>query len=179
MKNLSNYIQNLDFEYAISYSGLRGERFMKLNIENQEKIQQIEKKIESARYMPALKLRKKMKALSDEVDLTHSRVINQTGNLHKSAIEVHRFEKEDKEIKSILKVLKSKFREQCVTMCRPTFRDAIVFFSEKGNILGILQICFGCISIEDENQELFEVDHKIFPKLKKELIRLGHQIKDE
>jgi len=178
MKNLSNYIQTLDFEYAISYSGFRGEKFIHLREENQDKIQQIKQEIKSARLMESLKLKKKIDILSQEINDRNSRIINQEGTLHKSAISVHRFEKGDEEIKSIFRILKTKLKEQCVTICAPVYRDALVFYSKKGNIVGILQICFSCFRIEDENRIDFEVDHKIYSKLKKELIQLGHQIED-
>lgn len=178
-KKLSNYIENLNFEYAVSYSGLRGDRFKNLEVENKEKIQQIEKELESARFMQKSKLRKKIEVLSDETNLSRARVINKDGELHKSAKKVCKFEKEDKEIESIFRILTSKFEEQYFFMCAPIFRDSVVFYSKKNRIVGILQICFSCWYMKNENEEDLEVDHKIFPILKKKFIQIGHQIEDE
>jgi hypothetical protein len=64
-------------------------------------------------------------------------------------------------------------------MCPPIFRDAIVFYSKENEIKGILQMCFSCSWIKNEDEEDFEVDHKIFPKLMNQLIKVGHKIENE
>jgi len=179
MKNLSDYINSLNFEYAISYSGLRGKKFINLEIENKEEIIKMEKKIESARFMQKPKLNKKIEELKAEINPYNSRVINKKGELHKSAKIVHKFEKDSEEIKSIFKILKSKFDEQAFTMCPPALRDSIAFYSKENKIVGILQMCFSCFWMKNENEENLEVDHKIFPILKDKLIQIGHQIENE
>ena len=179
MKNLEDYIQNLKFEYAISYSGLRGQKYYNLEIENREEINIIRKKFQSARFMQKAKLNKRIEELKAEINPYNSRIINKKGELHKSTKLVHKFEKEDKEIMSILKILCSKFDEQVFAMCTPTLRDSIVFYSERDKIVGILHICFSCLWMKNENGEDLEVDHRIFPLLKDKLIQVGHKIKDE
>ncbi|MFK7799011.1 MAG: hypothetical protein AB8E82_16275 [Aureispira sp.] len=64
-------------------------------------------------------------------------------------------------------------------MCPPALRDSIAFYSKENKIVGILQMCFSCWWMKNENEEAFEVDHKIFPLLKEKLIQLGHQIENE
>ena len=76
MKNLSKYIKSLNFEYAISYSGLRGEKFMKLEGENKKKISTIEKEIESARFMEKPKLAKEIEDLGKEVNIYNSPLLS-------------------------------------------------------------------------------------------------------
>lgn len=179
MKNLSKYIKSLNFEYAISYSGLRGEKFIKLEEESKKKISRIEKEIESAKFMEKPKLNKEIKGLKKEINIYNSRIVTKRGEIHKSTSQIHKFEKDDKEIKEIFEILNSKFEEQYVGMCTPIFRDAIVFYSKEEEIKGILQMCFSCSWIKNENEEDFEVDHKIFPKLMNQLIKLGHKIENE
>jgi len=179
MKNLKNYIERLNFEYAISYSGLRGNKFKNLVVENKKEIRIIEKRIESARLMQKVKLSKRIAELEKEINLHNSRVINKNGKFHKSTLRIHRFEKGNKDIESILKILNSKFEEQVSAICPPILRDSIVFYSDKDDILGILQICFSCFRIKNENEEDFEVDHRIYPLLKEKLIQIGHQIENK
>ena len=179
MKNLSKYIKSLNFEYAISYSGLRGEKFTKLEEESKKKIGGIEKEIESARFMEKPKPNKEIKDLEKEVNIYNSRIATNRGEIHKSTSQIHKFEKDDKEIKEILEILNSKFEEQHFWMCPPIFRDAIVFYSKEEEIKGILQMCFSCSWIKNENEEDFKVDHKIFPRLINQLIKLGHKIETE
>ena len=179
MKNLSNYMQHLNFEYVISYSGLRGEKFINLEKDNNNQIQQIKKQIESVRFMEKLKLNEKIQKLEAEINLHNSRVINRNGELHKSTEVVRKFEKDDNEIQSIFKILNSNFKEQAFARCLPVLRDSIVFYSKEDKIVGILQICFSCWWIKNEEEEDFEVDYKIFPILKDKLIQIGHRIKNE
>ena len=178
MKNLSHFIKSLKFEYAVSYSGLRGEVFEKLVVENNNRIQLIEEEIKTARFMEKSRLRKEVESLSDEINIYNSRVIKKSGTFHKSAKPIYRFEKGDDRINKIFEVLNSKFTEQHFWMCPLTFRDSIVFYSKEDEIVGILQICFSCEWMKNEQEEDLEVDHKIFPSLKKVLIDLGHKIKD-
>lgn len=179
MKNLSKYIKRLNFEYAISYSGLRGENFINLEEETQKRIIIIEQEIESARFMDKPKLNKEIKDLEKEVDIYNSRIVTKKGEFHQSTSRIHKFEKGDKEINEIFEILNSKFEEQHFRMCPPIFRDAIVFYSKEDAINGILQLCFSCSWIKDENEEDFQVDHKIFPKLMNQLIKLGHKIEND
>lgn len=179
MKNLIKYIKSLDFEYAISYSGLRGEKFTKLEEENKKKTNRLEKEIESSRLTEKSELTKEIEDLKKEVDIYNSRIITNKGISHKSTLQIHKFRKDDKEIHEIFEILNSKFEEQHFWMCPPIFRDAIVFYSEDGEIKGILQMCFSCSWIKNENEEDFQVDYKIFPRLMNLLIKLGHNIENE
>ena len=179
MKSLSKYILNLKFEYAISYSGLRGEKFTILEEVNDTKIRKIEDKIESARFMQRSKLNKSIKELEDEINIYNSRIITRRNEIHQSTTQIRKFEKNDKDLKEIFEILNIEFTEQYTWMCPPVFRDAIVFYSKEHEINGILQIYFSCSLIKNENEETLEVDHKIFKELKDKLIQIGHQIEDE
>lgn len=65
-------------------------------------------------------------------------------------------------------------------MCPPIFRDAIVFYDKEDTIVGILQICFSCWWIKNEEEEDLTADQKIFPMLQDKLMQIGHLIeKDE
>lgn len=179
MKKLSKYIEKLNFEYAISYSGLRGEKFKRLENVNKEKIKHIEKEIESARFMQKPKLNKRIKELENEINISNSRIITSKNELHQSTQQIRKFEKSDKDLEEIIEILKIEFTEQYAWMCPPIFRDAIVFYSKEKEINGILQMCFSCSSMKNENEETLEVDYKIFEKMKEKLIQIGHQIKNE
>lgn len=178
MKDLNKYLKTLNFEYAISYSGLRGEIFERLEIRNRQKIKDIKKEIESARFMQIPKLREKIKDLDSEINIYNSRIIKKDKKLHDSTIQIRRFEQKDKDLKEIIEILNTEYTEQHAWMCPPIYRDAIVFYSKENEIIGILQICFSCRSIKNENEESVEVDYKIFEKLKSKLIQIGHQIEN-
>ena len=69
MKKLNEYVENLDFDYAISYSGLRGEKFKALEEINKAEIIKIKKEVFSARYMEKAKLKKQIEIIA--VSYTH------------------------------------------------------------------------------------------------------------
>lgn len=178
MSNLTEYLQNLQFEYAITYSGLRGEKFEELKNINKAKIKKIEEEIKSARYMPGLKMRKEINRLEKEMDIYNSRLINKKGETHLSAQKIHKFDQNDKELVDIFEILNLKVKEQVVVACPPIFRDSIVFYSKKNEILGILHFCFSCFNIRNENGESYLIDLRAYDKIKKILIKFGHPINE-
>ncbi|MEM8907865.1 MAG: hypothetical protein AAGD05_08475, partial [Bacteroidota bacterium] len=151
----------------------------KLEEKNKLNIQAIEEKILSASFMRKATLKKQIESLRDEIDLYNSRVINQYGTLHPSAKAIRRFEKTDKTLEAIFNILHIKFSEQAFAMCPPVFRDALVFFSKNHQITGILQICFDCLWIQNEQEEDLEVDQSIFPLLQQQLQQMGHPIEED
>ena len=50
---------------------------------------------------------------------------------------------------------------------------------KEDKIVGILNMCFSCWWMKNENEEVLEVDHKIFPILKDKLIQIGHPIENQ
>jgi len=177
MRNLSEYTKDINFEYAISYSGFRGEQFAHLKPENRQ-------------ILPSL-LRAKLSAISHEksrlqeqIELTerntndayNSRIVSAQKVFHESAIQIQRYEKNDERLEEILKILRTQFKSQDSWMCPPIFRDAIVFYSKDNRISGILHVCFSCESIKNEKEEEMEVDNEIFQRLKDKLIEVGHPI---
>ena len=102
----------------------------------------------------------------DKLNISLVRAVTKNGVIHKIAKSVYRFQNDGKEIEKIFTFLKQPYTQQYLWMCAPIYRDAIVFYSGEGNINGILNICFGCDSIKDENDEDFEVDFYYFPKIK-------------
>lgn len=179
MKNLSEYITNLKFEYAISYSGLRESEFELLEKLNKSQIQKIANELKFSKFAEKINLQKQIANLTDEINIYNSRIILENGKQHKSTKLINRFEKGDKRLNQILEILNLKFEEQHFWMCPPIFRDALVFYTKEERIAGILQICFSCGWIKNEKEEDFEVDNKIFSRLKYELINIGHKIENE
>lgn len=178
MIKLSKYIKELSFDYAISYSGLRGIAFENLEFENKTRIKEIEEEMKTARFMEKSKLAEKTNSLLDEIDISNSRIVTINGKLHKSTRQIQKFDKESLEMKEILKILRSKFKQQVYAICTPIFRDAIVFYSKENEIVGVLHICFGCLWMKNENEEDIEIDTRLFFRLKNQFIKMGHQIKD-
>jgi hypothetical protein len=179
MKNLSIYITHLNFEYAISYSGLRAAEFEQLKKINTSKIKEITAEIKTSGWMKKSNLQAQIDHLAAEINIYDALIIDASGKQHPSTKLVHRFEKGDTQLNQILEILSLKFEEQDYWMCPPVFRDAIVFYTKEDKISGILQMCFSCAWMKNEKGEDLEVDNKIFTMLKHELTHLGHEIENE
>lgn len=176
MRKLSTYIDNIEYEYVITYSGLRGAAWTKLKVENRAKIKQLEKDMETARYMQKPKLGQEMEALLEEIDAYESRIVQKGGLLHKSTLPIRRLEKGAAELKALLNILSSQTPQQVASGCIPIYRDALAFYSGQNELMGIVHICFECCFISDDNDVEFDVDMDVYPKLKQVLSNIGHPI---
>ena len=176
MTELREYWKSLNFEYLKTYSGLRGEKFEKFKEENEIKIKQLKEELKTARFMQQPRINAKIQELQNETNLHNSRIIDKNEILHPSTIEVSKLNRNSSFANSLDRILNQKCNMEIATGCIPIFRDTLVFFSAKDEIVGILQICFECASIRNENEETLKVDIDIYPKLKSLLRKIGHQI---
>lgn len=96
------------------------------------------------------------------------RIVDRKGRVHQSAKEIKVWRSQESGLNRIFQILKIKFEDRYDWMCGRIYREAIVFYSNQDNVVGILNICFDCDAIADENGEEFEVDAKICPLLQTE-----------
>jgi len=176
---LREYWKSLNFEYLKTYSGLRGEKFEKLIEENELKIEQLKEELKTARYMQQPKINAKIQELQNEIYSSNARIIDIHGNLHDSTVEISTKKSTNDFVKILAKTLLQKPKNEFALACAPVFRDAIVFYSDKDKIIGILQICFSCVAIENENKERLRTDLHTFSKLEILLKEVGHPIKKD
>ena len=178
MNNLKQYISNLSYDYVETYSGLRGFLFQEFVDKVKSQMSDAKLKIKSARFMERQKLSKEITSLKDKIYAINSRLINLDGQKHESAELICKLERGDLRLIQLCDTLRMKYESHSVWMCAPTYRDSIVFYKED-NIIGIVNICFGCKSIQDESQNSFLADSKLYPSLKNQLVELGHNIVDD
>lgn len=139
MQTLSAFIQQLDYAYAITYSGLSDERLAKL--------------------VPP----KRLTYAYNEVP------ISADGELHPSTEVVFRFEAGDPNLDRILALLSAPCPEPEYVRCPPIFRDSLVFYGPDHQIRGILHFCFSCIAIEDAARNQYDTNSRIMAALEREL----------
>ena len=178
MNDLKEYVTNLNYDYAETYSGLRGPMFQNIQLKIKEQILNEEKRIEKARFMEIQTISKGIVNLKSSIDLSKSRLVNSNGNKHESAELICNLKRHDLKLEQILESLSIKYKSHGAWMCAPVFRDSIVFYKEN-IIKGLINICFGCESIVNENGQCFLADSEIYPILKKQFIELGHKIGTE
>jgi hypothetical protein len=60
-----------------------------------------------------------------------------------------------------------------------TYRDALAFYDEQGNLVKVLNICFSCDGMLSHAGEIVQADTTAYDALRAFLIQLGHPIAEE
>ncbi|MCI4670964.1 MAG: hypothetical protein MRZ79_22700 [Bacteroidia bacterium] len=173
---IPQFLENLDFAYVITYSGLRGEKYKKLVEESELAIIDFEKQLKTARYMQANKINKAIEALRSETQLYHQLIIAPHGKLHKSAEVIRKLEKGEPELIELLDILRKEHGFEVASPCIPVFRDAIGFYAASGDCVGMLHLCFECGQVYNQDLQSLPVTVGLFEKLRESLIKIGHSI---
>lgn len=94
----------------------------------------------------------------------------------KSFLKIQSDSKEAKELKEIF--VKSK-QTNVVSMCIPTFRDAIAFRGLNNEIVGFFNICFECNKIESHNRTEMPVTKELIDKLREIMNPVDSNVHDD
>ena len=97
---------------------------------------------------------------------------------HKSAKKTNSFEFNSAFVTELKKILSIPFKKSLTTLCVPVYRDAIVFYSDKDEIISVLQICFSCHHLITEKREWIKADDRVFFELSELMKKHGHLIKN-
>jgi hypothetical protein len=170
----SEYIKKLDFAYAISYTGFRGDKVAESEAENDYKIWQLEMSLKKT-FFKKRQINRKIDELVLK-SIYNSRIIYPNGDLHESARVVHKFKKKSSDLGKIIELFNLEIQNQAIALCAPVYRDAIAFYSSSNAITSILHICFSCHRMVNEDGEFMKVNDDTFHKLKEQLLRVGHKI---
>lgn len=167
-----------DFAYIKTYSCYRGEAFEQKMINLKEKKELLYQELSKIDSVQNAEIREQINNIRLE-SIYGKQFIDVDGKKHQFTEEIATIPKNDKRIKKLRKIFQVNNMTFKVGRCAPIYRDAIVFYSEKNEIVGILHICFGCRKLIDEKEEKHPVNDLFYDKLKKILIGLGHQIYEE
>ncbi|QHT70991.1 hypothetical protein GXP67_32255 [Rhodocytophaga rosea] len=156
------YWKSLDFDFAETYSLLRGETGFHFYNQIQEK----------SRKEPDQKKRDELLSLSirGSIDL-----LKQQGIYHPTAVKTNVFARKSREVEQLSQILQTEFIEQSLWMCGKTFRDAIVFY-KGGKIVSHINICLSCHWIETCKEVSIDTDDRVFPKLREFFTAIGHPV---
>ena len=175
-ENLKTYLQKINFGYVKTFSGLRGDKFAKLEAETKTKIKALEQDLTTARYMQKARIQAEIKRLTNLICPENNLLIDTQGVLHPSATEILHVKYSDHIVKRIFEILAMDYEDQGLFLCIPVYRDAVVFYSSDDQIQGIIHICFECYTMINEDIQEFDVNMDIYPLLKSLLTELGHEI---
>jgi hypothetical protein len=176
MKNLQQYLEKIEFDFAITYSGLRGELLDLVRKEIKEKKKEIENEIKTVAFKEKTRLKEKLSELQGTTNLYNSRTINKDGELHLTSKKISNLSAGNDSLTKIIQILTEDCNEPYFLRCPPVYRDSIVFYNNEQSIKGIIHFCFECFSIIDENNNEFGTNRQILSSLKDILIKLGHPI---
>ena len=67
---------------------------------------------------------------------------------------------------------------QLHSMCGPLYRDALAFYGERKQLVGVLNICFSCNQMVNHAGQEVQADTAGYQALRAFLTELGHQISE-
>lgn len=103
--------------------------------------------------------------------------VRNDGKLHSTTTEKSTLQHDEELADYVFQVYDHfKLNEPVFSRCLPVYRDAIVFFDDKHNIVRIIHICFECANIKDENDNNYFIAMNGYYYLKDFLVKLGHPI---
>ena len=85
----------------------------------------------------------------------------------------------DSRVQALIEILSIPTVNQYHWMCRPTYRDGIIFYDADGNRVAILNICLGCDYLQLADETYLDADNTTYKRLKEWFIDLGHDVDDE
>ena len=173
----AEYWNNLHFDYLITYSLFRGEKY-------NQYVSTIENEIASKRQLASLSRWYQKEKLEAEIALLEKRkciygvtILDHDLKLHGCAEKVMQFYRQDKEVKALEDILTVKYNEGAVSACVPVYRDAIIFYNNKGDAVSNLNICFECWRMADGNDnQIMAYGEMVYPPLVELLSTWGHKI---
>jgi hypothetical protein len=170
------YINGLTFDYVETYSFQRGADF-----ENNLKFQRAE--------YDRLKVRKeKRNNLTEAEEVRFSELnsllgftqylINDKGQFHPSGKRINIFLQNDSMVDRLKNILRTEIKDIPAWLCAPTYRDAIVFRDNSGDITSVLNVCLSCQYMETKMFNHINGDYKTYDLLIRYFIDIGHDVEE-
>ena len=177
MKKLSEFWKNIEFDYFKTYSGLRGSKYHFFKEVLNTQLKELKDRMPTARFMEQSKIQKQIKNIKDDLELYNSWIIKMDGTLHPTTEDKSTIYKEDSMADRLGAIFNIKAENPGLPRCPSIYRDAIVFYSAKNEIIEIIFICFECATVIDSQLVFYEFDENIYVPIKEYLFELGHNIK--
>jgi hypothetical protein len=166
------YINNLSFDYIETYSFQRGAEYeKKLQLDeaeyNQLKVKRYLSKAEGIRFS-------ELRALLGYTQY----LLNEKGALHPSCKKTNTFQQGDPMVERLKNILKTEIRDIPNWLCAPTYRDAVVFYKNPGDIVSVLNVCLSCQFIETAKFNHIHAGYETYDLLKRFFLDIGHEVED-
>lgn len=158
-KTSADYINSFDFEYCRTYSFQRTEAPM------------------TSKELDEVRTQEQNRIPGKQIQSPYlERILDTEGNLNQTAVMIREIDKSDGAYTTLSDYLKTEIEEEILFLCAPIYRDAILFYNAKHDLVEGINICFECDRIESIYGAHISTDFKTFKYLKQLLLQLGHSI---
>ncbi|MBJ6142000.1 hypothetical protein [Hymenobacter sp. BT559] len=177
---IAEFWRSQQFSYLATYSFNRGPKLAALHQATSKAIEDLKQSIPSSRFMQQIKLRRQLAELEKQMQmgLYRKRLTNQQLIMDSTADQVAVIKCNSLEAKQVDAIFRATPGEVVYAACPPVYRDALAFYDEQGQLLRVLNICFGCLFMETNDEVAVGANVNIYEALRKLFIDLGHPIED-
>lgn len=112
-----------------------------------------------------------------EMSWHKQRITDPDKKLNLSSMKISSFQCNDADVLTLVHILEIDVVNLPSWMCVPIYRDAIVFYDKKKEMVSALNICFECSYMETDKQININADERTYELLKSLLNSKGHHIR--
>lgn len=170
MRTSFEYISSFDFDYFRTFS------FQRTALH-----QELHELLESGRKEPirTKEQRNRYDMLNQLLGNRYTEtILDEDKNINHTAVMVSEIHQPDERLATLVNDLKTPIEEEVLYMCPPIYRDAVLFYNSRNELVEGINICFECDRIESIYKEHIKTDFKTFKYLKQLLLRSGHEIEN-
>ncbi|WP_293312419.1 hypothetical protein [Pedobacter sp. UBA5917] len=142
-----DYIRNIDFEYIETYSFQQEAYYSETNRN------------------------------TGEISWHDQRITDLDEKLNDSSQKISSFHCNDTDAFTLIGILEIDVENLPSWLCAPIYRDAIIFYNAKREMISALNICFECCYMETDKRININADEKTYELLKSVLNSKGHHIR--
>jgi hypothetical protein len=177
---IAEFWRSQPFDYLATYSFNRGPKLAALHEATNEAIEDIKQSVSSSRFMQQIKLSRQLAELEQQMRMGAylRRLTNEQLVIDDTADQVALLKHDSVEARQLDAILQAAPGDVMYAGCLPTYRDALAFYNEQGQLLRVLNICFGCLYMEANDGLSVEGGANTYKALRKFLIHLGHPIEE-
>ncbi|MDJ1501676.1 hypothetical protein [Xanthocytophaga agilis] len=175
-KDAPDYIESLDFDYIETYSFQRGEEYEK----NQKLFQTEYDLVKSRKGQGEILTTHDENRFKKLHELLYYKdyLLNDAGQFHPSSKRINFFINGDPVIDKIRLILQTEVVETPRWLCKPEYRDAMVFYDKSGKVISVLNVCLSCEYMATDRFHQIRGDRRTYYLLKKFFIEIGHEVED-
>jgi hypothetical protein len=168
----ADFINNLAFDYIETYSLLRGAEYE----ENEQRLRDEYDQLRVKKNTNTLTSgeEERFYALQDQLVRQHY-LINASGQFHFSSKKTNTFSGNDPIVERLKQILNTEVREMPRFLCEAIYRDAVVFYNNKQEIVSVLNVCLGCNHMAGKSGPI-SADYETYDLLKRFFLDMGHDV---